>query len=168
MRRAHAPVAFVVVVLTGAVSRFTSAGEPSSPPGVATSTRAMGDVRTTTSTHRGPPPLEHPPELPVQLSVDGQLRLSEVDALFKRAQGRVRACYEIGLKRHPDLRGRILFDLEVDKRGTAERVVVRSSTLSDREVVACVREVLRGLKYPRPADGRSAVIHFPLTLMSAQ
>lgn len=91
-----------------------------------------------------------------------------MDAIFKRAQGRVRACYESGLKRHPDLRGQILFDLEVDKRGNAKRVVVKTSTLNDRGVVACVREVLRVLPYPRPAGGRSAVIHYPLTLMRTE
>ena len=77
-----------------------------------------------------------------------------------RAQGYwpIRRCYDPALPDKPDLRGGVSVKITIDGSGRAtQTVVVGQPSLSDRQVVECIRNGLRGFKYPASRRATSDV-----------
>lgn len=62
--------------------------------------------------------------------------------------GPIQDCYEAGLEKNPKLRGRVAVSFEVDERGRVTRASsAASTTLDDKEAVACIVEVFGKLDF---------------------
>ena len=60
----------------------------------------------------------------------------------------VRHCYEQGLARDPNLKGRVTLAFTVDRVGAVTAASVAEDTLSDASVGACIAKVARRWKFP--------------------
>jgi hypothetical protein len=80
--------------------------------------------------------------------------------IVRQNRSRVRACYERGLSKNPELAGRIDVRFVISVRGDVSSASGKSSTLSDPEVVECVESVFRGMSFPEP-DGGPVTVNYP-------
>ena len=71
----------------------------------------------------------------------------------------IRACYEDGLRRDPELSGKVVVRYLVDPDGTIARasLVDRSSTLRDERTEVCILRVMGKLRYRPAFRGRISV-----------
>jgi len=70
----------------------------------------------------------------------------------------IRRCFDPALPDQPTLRGKVSVRLTVNASGKATRsAVVGKPTLTDPEVVACIRNGMRGIVYPRTRRGNAEV-----------
>jgi len=77
--------------------------------------------------------------------------------------GRFRLCYENGLRKDPNLSGRITIKFVIDRTGTVEAksLADAGSDLPDNDVIACVKRGFGNLSFPQPESGIVTVI-FPI------
>jgi outer membrane biosynthesis protein TonB len=73
----------------------------------------------------------------------------------KANEGRFRFCYEQGLERRPELRGRVTTRFVIARDGSVAvaAAVAAESDLPDEAVVACVVRAFGALSFPEPAGG---------------
>ncbi len=83
----------------------------------------------------------------------GAMNEEKVQAAFERASHRLAGCYEKGVQRIPYLGGEIRFKVRVTEEGKARWAFVKDSTLGDRETEACMLEVLKKTRWPKPVGG---------------
>ncbi|PKN48927.1 MAG: hypothetical protein CVU63_03600 [Deltaproteobacteria bacterium HGW-Deltaproteobacteria-20] len=70
----------------------------------------------------------------------------------------IRRCFDPALPDQPTLRGKVSVRLTVNASGKATRsAVVGKPTLTDPQVVACLRNGMRGITYPRTRRGNADV-----------
>ncbi len=70
----------------------------------------------------------------------------------------IRRCFDPALPEQPTLRGKVSVRLTVNASGKATRsAVVGKPTLTDPEVVTCIRNGMRGISYPRTRRGKAEV-----------
>lgn len=84
-----------------------------------------------------------------------------VRAVLRRHHGKIRRCYDKGLRHDPSLEGRVVVRMVVDSDGEVDNAFDAGSTLPDREVVECIVEVLEDIDF-HGSVGRSIV--YPIDL----
>jgi TonB family protein len=99
--------------------------------------------------------------------IDGTMNVNAVAQTIRRGMSAVRTCYQRGLKRNPDLAGKITIRLNVNTMGKVTSVVVDSDTLGDPQVASCIKNYARRWRFP-PPDGGSAEIAVPFNFKSAK
>jgi hypothetical protein len=99
-------------------------------------------------------------------SVDGELDPSVVSKEVKRRIGAIKACYERALKRNPTLSGKVVLYWTITEAGTVASVDVEQDTLNDSEVTNCIKSLVKGWRFPRPAGG-SVDVSFPFLFQSS-
>ncbi len=118
----------------------------------------------------------HAGRLPVEaqtLSSINRLPPEVIQRVVRQDFGRIRACYEAGLKRNPNLRGKVTTRFTIGLDGRAEEAKpepphARSTpddapALWDVEVTACVAHVFSTLVFPAPNGGVVKVV-YPIIL----
>jgi hypothetical protein len=90
---------------------------------------------------------------------NGRLPLEVIQKVVLEASPNVRACYEDGLGRNPNLKGTIVVRLIIERDGSVARVSLDDVTLPDCKVAACVRETVPKLSFPAPEGGPVTVIY---------
>jgi hypothetical protein len=111
------------------------------------------------------PRREHPVRSPVVwgggdgLRVNGRLPPEAVQRVVRQSFGRLRACYEAGLLRSPDLEGRIAVKFVIDRDGQVAMASTAESTLGDASVAACVARAYESMSFPRPEGGIVTVVY---------
>lgn len=93
--------------------------------------------------------------------VTGKLPPEVVQRIVRQNFGRFRLCYEDGLKRKPDLAGKVEIAFVIDRNGAVEKPVSRGSDLADAKVVECVRRAFLGLSFPQPEQG-TVTVRYPI------
>jgi hypothetical protein len=78
-----------------------------------------------------------------------------VRALF----GRMRLCYENGLRNCPNLNARVSVRFVIDRNGRAVKVRDEGSDLPDQTVVQCVVKAIDGVAFPKPQGGEVTVVY---------
>ena len=76
----------------------------------------------------------------------------------------VRACYNQGLNRDPNLRGRVSVNFMITSGGTVGTSVVQDTDLKDRSVANCIAKAVKRWKFPKPPGGGNAIVTYPFTL----
>lgn len=76
-----------------------------------------------------------------------------VQQVIDRRQGEAAACYEKGLRRRGDLRGRVVLQLAIKDSGAVEGSTVEESTLGDEEVERCIAATVRRWRFPPGSGG---------------
>lgn len=94
-------------------------------------------------------------------SVSGRLPPEIVQRVVRQQFGRFRACYEIGLRRNPQLAGRVVTRFVIGHDGLVGSSADSGSDLPDVEVVACVVRGFRALQFPQP-EGGIVTVTYPI------
>jgi hypothetical protein len=84
--------------------------------------------------------------------------LSDISRVIGEKKPAARACYEAGLKRVPEIKGgQIIINFDIDPEGAPASVTQssKSDQIEDAEVVACVTDVVKQLKFPKSAKGKT-------------
>lgn len=84
----------------------------------------------------------------------GALDANKVQAVFDAASGALKDCYTRGVGRIGFLAGDIKLAVRVGEDGGTRYAFVKDSTLGDRPTEACMLDVLRKQKWPKPEGGK--------------
>lgn len=99
------------------------------------------------------------------LAVSGRLSLRPIHRVTRRHLGWFHLCYDAGLRKNPNLQGRVVVRFVIDRYGLASNVG-GGGDLPDGEVVSCVTRVFYGLRFPAPRAG-IATVSYPLIFSPA-
>ena len=98
----------------------------------------------------------------VQGSIDRDL----VAKVINEKVSEMRGCYERAMLRDPNLgAGKVLLEWTIDGRGDVSEVRTKTATLKSPEVVSCLLDLLRTLKFPRP-NGGVVIVSYPVLFNS--
>jgi hypothetical protein len=86
-------------------------------------------------------------------SASGRLPPEIIQRVVRQNFGRFRLCYEDGLRRNPNLQGRVAVRFVIGRDGAVSNVGQGGSDLPDGAVVACVQRAFYGLSFPPPESG---------------
>jgi tetratricopeptide (TPR) repeat protein len=75
--------------------------------------------------------------------------------------GRFRLCYEEGLKRNPNLEGRVSARFVIGRDGSVQNASNGGSDIPDSGVVSCVLAAFPGLSFPQP-EGGIVTVTYPI------
>lgn len=81
------------------------------------------------------------------------------DTVRKHLDG-VQQCYRKGLARDPQLAGKAVVRLVIEKDGSVG-AGDEGSTLPDKDVISCILDELSGLRFPAPEDGEPVTVVYP-------
>ncbi|MFY0531012.1 AgmX/PglI C-terminal domain-containing protein [Nannocystis pusilla] len=95
--------------------------------------------------------------------VMGSLDKEVIRRVVRAHVGEVRACYEQGLKRDPNLKGRVTLDLRIETSGEVSSASVVEDTLTESSVAACISAAARRWKFPADAPN-VATVRYPFVL----
>lgn len=130
----------------------------STPAGLGTSAPAGAS---TTGTDATPKPSET--SAPASSAVVeeghyGTLPPGTVQSVINGAQAKMRTCYINGLSSDPKLRGQVRVALVIGAEGNVTSAGDDKSTLPDKDVVGCIANVLKQVKFPKPTGGSVRVV----------
>lgn len=97
------------------------------------------------------------------VSVNGRLPQEVIVRIVRQNFGRVRLCYETGLRANPALAGRVAVKFVIDRSGSVSLTADGGSDLPDQGVVNCVLRAFGGLKFHPPEGGMVTVV-YPILL----
>jgi hypothetical protein len=108
----------------------------------------------------------HPMKVEVKDVVVAGLDEKAVRAAVEPILGRIRVCYAGGLKRNPNLQGRIAVRLRTNAQGKPSHVENGGSEVPDSAVVACVVKQAATIELPAPtAPEGVTTVSFLLTFL---
>jgi len=93
----------------------------------------------------------------------GTLERDEIRKVVVAHIQEIRHCYNEGLVRDPEARGRVVLEFTIDTQGAVTRSAVESSDMADAAVPECMRAAAAGWRFPRPVGGAVAV-SYPFVL----
>ncbi len=76
----------------------------------------------------------------------------------------VRYCYNQGLARDPNLKGRVSIQFNIGPTGSVPVAVVADSSIKDTNVSNCIAKAVKRWQFPKPPGGGSAVVTYPFVL----
>ena len=92
--------------------------------------------------------------------VNGRLPPEAVQRVVRQSFGRMRACYEAGLKNNPDLEGRVAVKFVIDREGQVALASPWSdTTIADVKVAQCVTRAYQAMTFPKPEGGIVTVVY---------
>lgn len=92
-------------------------------------------------------------------TVNGALPPEVIQRIVRQNFGRFRLCYENGLKKNPNLSGRIAVKFVIGADGSVSRSGDGGSDLPDTAVRECVAKSFMGLSFPKPEKGTVEVVY---------
>lgn len=92
-------------------------------------------------------------------SVSGRLPPEVIQRIVRQQFGRLRLCYENGLRVSPSLAGRVSVRFVIDREGNVAGASNGGSDMPDPLVVACVVRAFSGLRFPAPEGGVVSVTY---------
>jgi hypothetical protein len=105
-------------------------------------------------------------------TVYGRLAPAVIQSAVRESYGKLRACYEAGLGRRPELKGRIVVRFVIGRDGKVGAAVLvppeaegdkpatsGGTTLAEPEAERCMLEVFRALQFPEPEGGIVTVVY---------
>lgn len=99
-------------------------------------------------------------------SVSGRLPPEVIQRIVRQNFGRFRLCYESGLRKNPELRGRVVVRFVIGREGSLTSAGNGGSDLPDSEVIACVVRAFSGLAFPQP-EGGIVTVTYPIQFSPA-
>lgn len=123
--------------------------QPTSTMATHTATKALVSTSTTTSVGRV-----------------GVLSKEEIGRVIRRNLPRFKYCYEVALKTNPKLAGKVSVHFKIGPTGEVAEASIRSDTMRELSVAACLVKVMRSLKFPQPRNGGVVVVTYPFVFQS--
>ncbi|HVK66784.1 MAG TPA: AgmX/PglI C-terminal domain-containing protein [Polyangium sp.] len=93
------------------------------------------------------------------MAMSGRLPPEVVRRIIRQNFGRFRLCYENGLRRNPNLQGRVSVRFVIGADGAVSNVGNGGSDMPDGGVVACIVRAFHGLSFPQPEGGIVTVVY---------
>jgi TonB family protein len=90
----------------------------------------------------------------------GRLPPADIQNVVRAHFGDFRDCYHAGLKRNPDLEGKVTVRFVIDTDGKVASAT-GSGEIGDEEVVSCVVDAAEKLTFPRP-EGGTVTVSYPI------
>lgn len=87
------------------------------------------------------------------VDVDGQLDPSIIAREIRGRLGAIKACYEAGLKRNPNIGGKLQLRFEISTVGKVTSADIETDTMHDPDVAACIKNRVRTWRFPAPSGG---------------
>jgi hypothetical protein len=101
-------------------------------------------------------------------AVDGTLDPQIVASVVKSRLGGLRACHQRALDRSRRvLSGRMVVHWTITGTGAVSGIDLETDTVGDAEMAGCVKALVAGWRFPRPADG-SVEVAFPFVFQPSQ
>jgi hypothetical protein len=98
--------------------------------------------------------------------VQGSIDRDAVAKVINEHVNDMRGCYERALLNAPNLgAGKVLLEWTIGADGDVKQVGTKSVTLKSNEVVSCLLELLRTLKFPKP-NGGVVIVSYPVLFNS--
>ncbi|HEY8074844.1 MAG TPA: AgmX/PglI C-terminal domain-containing protein [Labilithrix sp.] len=97
------------------------------------------------------------------VQVNGRLPPEVVQRIVRQSFGRIRMCYQTGLRANPKLAGRVAVKFVIDREGNVSTVRDGGSTLPDQSVITCIVRAFGNLSFPQPEGGIVTVV-YPIEL----
>lgn len=97
----------------------------------------------------------------------GALDKSLIDEVIKKKLPAIRYCYQKQLNQQPSLAGKVVMKFTIDKQGGVSSASVKSSTLRNPVVEACVRAQFLQMRFPPPRGGGIVIVSYPFVFNSA-
>jgi tetratricopeptide (TPR) repeat protein len=110
--------------------------------------------------HRSPPKVRMGAS-----SVSGRMPPEVIQRIVRQNYGKMRLCYEQGLKRNPNVGGRVSVSFVVGRDGSVNNATNAGSELPDIAVVNCILGAFRGLSFPQP-EGGVVKVTMPITFIN--
>ena len=76
----------------------------------------------------------------------------------------VRYCYNQGLAKDANLKGRVAVQFTIGGTGKVTSAVVGETDLKDRGVGSCIAQAVKRWSFPKPASGGAAIVTYPFIL----
>ncbi len=95
--------------------------------------------------------------------ITGQIDKDIIRRIVRNHINEVRSCYNAGLSKDPNLRGRVAVMFTIGPSGKVVRSAIAESSVGDRNVANCVSNAVRRWKFPKPQSGGSAMVTYPFT-----
>jgi hypothetical protein len=97
---------------------------------------------------------------PPTRAIGEQIAPQEIHRIVRTNFGKFRTCYEAGLARDPELRGKVLVRFVIEADGRV-RVPAEDagSTLTAPEVIACMLRAYESMVFPPPTGGTVSVVY---------
>ena len=99
--------------------------------------------------------------LPESLIIGG-LQECTINSYIRKNFGDIKKCYEKGLEKNPEMKGRVLVNMIISESGDVSLANALRSTLGDAEVENCVAGVIKKIKFPKPKGGGIVIVNYPL------
>lgn len=99
--------------------------------------------------------------------VSGRIPPEVIQRVVRQNFGRMRACYESGLRGNPSLAGRVSVRFVIGSSGAVMSAANGGSDLPDPGVVSCVVRQFSGMSFPQP-EGGVVTVSYPITFSPAQ
>ena len=91
------------------------------------------------------------------------VRLTVRESLMK-----FKDCYNDGVKKNPSLQGKVVVQWDIAGDGYVSAASVKTSTLNDDAVHKCIVDKIMVMKFPPPAEGRTASVTYPFLFATAK
>jgi hypothetical protein len=99
--------------------------------------------------------------------VDGSLDPSVIAKEIRGRLGAVKACYESGLKRNPNIGGKLVLRFEVSSVGKVTSTEIDQDSMHDDEVATCIKSRVMTWRFPAPAGG-SVQFSYPFIFQASK
>src|SRR5947209_11719343 len=99
--------------------------------------------------------------------VDGSLDPSIIAKEIRSRLGAVKACYEAGLKRNPNIGGKLQLRFEVSSVGKVTSAEIENDTMHDEDVASCIKGRVMTWRFPAPAGG-SVQFSYPFIFQASK
>ncbi|MCB9705116.1 MAG: AgmX/PglI C-terminal domain-containing protein [Myxococcales bacterium] len=95
--------------------------------------------------------------------VQGALDKDIIRRIVRAHINEVRACYNQGLTRDPNLGGRVSIHFIIDAQGNVPTATVKETTLANANVGTCIAKAVKRWKFPKP-QGSTVIVTYPFVL----
>jgi len=89
----------------------------------------------------------------------GRIPPEEIQKIVRQNFGRFKLCYTASLAHHPSSGGRTEPEFVIDVDGTIADIRMRSSTVADNDMNACLLRAMASLRFPPPEGGYVTVVY---------
>lgn len=96
--------------------------------------------------------------------VKGALDKDIIRRIVRAHINEIRYCYNKGLTKDPDLKGRVAVQFTIEGTGKVSDSKVSDTTLDEEDVEKCIAKAVNRWKFPKPSGGGKVVVTYPFVL----
>lgn len=85
----------------------------------------------------------------------------EIKLTIKDNQSKILNCYSEYLKVKPNAQGKMMIEWAILDRGTVSEIRIKENPFEDETVFNCIASDMKNWKFPKPAEGKEAIVSFP-------